>query len=138
MTRRYQGVDFAESLPRVTAAAIRKAEKQLGVAFPDDYRAFLRAINGGIPTPFEFAMAEPGRPGERICIDFFYGVAATREQNELVYEQQQIIERTDSLPEGFVTIAYDPGSAPYFISTTGKKSGAVYFFDPSGFLDPGK
>jgi hypothetical protein len=138
MTHQYQGVQFDKSLPRATAAAIRKAEKQLGVVFPDDYRAFLRTINGGVPTPLEFAMAEPGRPGERICIDFFYGIGATRERNDLLYAQQQIIGSTDTLPEGFVTIGFDPGAAPYFISTTGKRVGAIYFYDPSGFLDPGK
>ena len=91
MSQRYQGVEFADALPRVTVAAIRKAEKQLGVVFPDDYRAFLQAVNGGVPTPSEFAMAEPGRPGERICIDFFYGVGATREHKDLLHEQEQII-----------------------------------------------
>jgi len=137
-TRNYQGVEFAESLPRVTAAAIRKVEKELGVVFPDDYRAFLRTINGGIPTPSEFALAEPGRPGERACIDFLYGIGADREERDLLYEQERIVERTDKLPDGFVTIAFDPGAAPYFIGTKGKKSGAIYFYDPSGFLDPGK
>lgn len=138
MPRHYQGVDFTGSLRRVTAAAIRKVEKELGVAFPDDYRAFLLAVNGGVPTPHEFDMARPGRPGERICVDFFYGVAATRRRNDLLYEQQEIIGRTDTLPKGFVTIGFDPGAAPYCISTTGKKSGAIYFYDPDGFLDPGK
>jgi hypothetical protein len=138
MPRDYQGVRFTRSLPRVTAPAVRKAQERLGVAFPDDYRAFLRAVNGGVPTPGEFAMAEPGRPGERICIDFFFGVGATRKQNDLLYEQAEIGHRVDSLPEGFVTIGFDPGSAPYFIGTTGTRSGAIYFYDPDGFLDPGR
>jgi hypothetical protein len=136
--QQYQGVQFAGSFPRVTAAAIRKTEKELVVVFPDDYRAFLRAVNGGVPTPGEFAMAEPGRPGERIVIDFCYGLSATRRANDLLHQQDVIRGRTDSLPEGLVTIGIDPGAAPYFISTTGKRVGAIYFFDPSGFLDPGK
>jgi hypothetical protein len=116
---------------------VRAAEEELGVTFPDDYRAFLLAVNGGVPRPHEFKMAKPGRPGEQIGIDFLYGVAARRRNDDLRYEQEQIVGRTDSLPKGFVVIGYDGGGAPYFISTTGKKAGGVYFFDPDGFLDPG-
>ena len=138
MGTQYQGVQFTESLPRPTAAAIRKAEKQLKVVFPDDYRAFLLAVNGGIPAPSEFAMAEPGRPSERICIDFLYGLGTEREENDILYQQEEIIDRTDELPLGFVTIGFDPGAAPYFISTQGKTAGGIYFYDPSGFLDTRK
>jgi hypothetical protein len=138
MPRHYQGVYFTRSFRRVSAATIRKVEQELGVVFPNDYRAFLLAINGGVPTPSQFQMAKPGRRGEQICIDFFYGVGATRRRLELLYQQKQIIGRTDTMPEGFVTIGFDPGAAPYFISTTGKRAGAIYFYDPSGFLDPGK
>jgi hypothetical protein len=138
MPRTYQGVRFTRALPRVTAAAVRKAEEVLGVALPDDYRAFLRTVNGGIPTPGEFEMAEPERPGERICIDFFYGLRASRRENDLLYEQEELSDRVDCLPKGFVTIGFDPGSAPYFISTTGKRASAIYFFDPDGFLDSGR
>ncbi len=138
LPRPYQGVQFADSLSLVTAAMIRKTEKQLGVVFPDDYRAFLKAINGGIPSPSEFAMAKPGRPGERIVIDFLYGVGYDRERYDLLHEQEQIAERTDSLPDGFVTIGHDPGAAPYFIGTKGETAGAISFYDPDGFLDPKK
>jgi hypothetical protein len=137
MPRHYQGVSFTKSLRPVTAVAVGKAEGELGVAFPEDYRAFLLAVNGGVPTPHEFAMAKPGRPGERIGVDLFFGVAAKRRTNDLRYEQEQIIGRTDSLPKGFVVIGFDGGGAPYFIATTGKRAGGIYFFDPSGFLDPG-
>jgi hypothetical protein len=138
MSRQYQGVQFADSFSRVTPAAIRKLERQLDTELPDDYRAFLQEVNGGIPTPLEFEMAEPARPGERICIDFFYGIGRTRDRNDLAYQQLEIIERTDELPDGFVTIGIDPGAAPYFISTEGETAGVIYFYDPSGFLDPGK
>ena len=137
MPRRYQGVNFTGSLRLVTEAALREVESELGVALPADYRAFLLAVNGGTPAPHEFVMAKPGRPGEQIGIDFFYGVAAKRRTYDLLYEQEKIVGRTDSLPKGFVVIGYDGGGAPYFISTTGKKAGGVYFFDPDGFLDPG-
>ncbi|MCE9561599.1 MAG: SMI1/KNR4 family protein [Planctomycetes bacterium] len=137
MPQHYHDVEFTKSFRRVTVTAIRKIETLLGVVLPDDYREFLRAVNGGIPTPGEFEMAKPSRPSERVCIDFFYGIGATRRQNDLLREQREVIERTDSLPKGFVTIGLDPGGAPYFISTTGKKSGAIYFYDPDGFLDPG-
>jgi hypothetical protein len=137
MPQQYRGVRFTRSLPRVAPAAIRATEAELGVAFPDDYRAFLRAVNGGVPTPGEFTMARPARPGERIVIDFLYGVRTTRRRHDLVREQRDIISRTDSLPTGFVVIGFDPGSAPYFLGTTGKRAGGVFFYDPDGFLDPG-
>jgi hypothetical protein len=137
MPRLYQGVTFTRALRPTTAAAVRAVEEELGVAFPDDYRAFLLAVNGGVPKPHEFEMAKPGRPGERIGIDFLYGVAAKRREGDLRYEHEQIIGRTDSLPRGFVVIGYDGGAAPYFVGTTGKTAGGIYFFDPNGFLDPG-
>lgn len=134
-TKLYQGVRFARSLPLVTAAAIREAEEQLGVSFPDDYRAFLEAVNGGVPAPSEFAMAVPG---QRACLDFLYGVGTPRGQRDLRFQQKRIVERTDSLPTGFVAIGFDPGAAPYFVGTAGTTAGAIYFFDPDGFLDPGR
>ena len=136
MPRPYQGVTFAGSFPRATAAAVRRAENDLGVAFPDDYRAFLRAVNGGVPTPGEFAVAEPRRPGARLCVDVLYGVAAARGENDLAHEQRRIAGRVDALPDGFVAVGFDPGAAPYFLAATGPRAGAVYFYDPSGFLDP--
>lgn len=136
MPRHHQGVKFTHSLRLVSAAVVRKVEEELGVAFPDDYRAFLLAVNGGVPSPHEFKMAKPGRPGEQIGIDLLYGVTAKRRANDLRYEQEDIIDRTDSLPKGFVVIGHDGGAAPYFISTTGKKAGAIYFYDPDGFLAP--
>jgi hypothetical protein len=138
MPQHHQGVRFTSSLGRATLAAIRKVEEELGVTFPDDYRAFLLAVNGGVPAPHQFKMAKSGRPGEEIGVDFFYGVAATRRRaHDLRREQEEIVSRTDSLPEGFITIGHDGGGAPYFISTTGKGAGGIYFFDPDGFLDPG-
>ena len=137
MPRLYQGVSFTHALRPTTPAAVYAVEEELGVTFPDEYRAFLLAVNGGVPKPHEFKMAKPGRPGEQIGIDFLYGVAAKQRENDLRYEQEQIVDRTDSLLRGFIVIGSDGGGAPYFISTTGKRTGGVYFFDPDGFLDPG-
>lgn len=72
--------------------SVNRAE---GSAANGGLRAFLLAVNGGIPTPLEFDMAEPGRPGERICVDIFYGIGRAREQLNLQHEQLEIIERPD-------------------------------------------
>lgn len=136
MKLEYQGVRFTESLPRINETRLRKVERQFEARFPEEYRAFLLAVNGGIPSPLEFNMAEPGRPGERVCVDFFYGIGRTETPFDLAYQQLDILERTDTLPDGFVVIGHDPGSAPFFIGTEGDTAGVIYFYDPSGFLDP--
>ena len=136
MNQVYQGVQFAESLTKVTAAVLRKTEKRLHVAFPEEYRDFLATVNSGIPTPSELVLAESA---EKVCLDFLYGISSSRESNDLDYEQQEILERTDGiLPEGFIVIGIDPGGGTYFISTKGDKLGSIYIYDPDGFLDAAK
>lgn len=137
MPRKYEGVTFTRSLRPVNSASVHTEERELAVVFSDDYRAFLLAVNGGVPTPSEFTLAEPGRPGERAGIDFLFGVAAKRQATDLRYEQEKLTRRVDSLPAGFVIIGHDGGGAPSFISTTGERAGGVYCFDPDGFLDLG-
>jgi len=138
MSQQYHDVQFSKSLSLPTAAVLRKFERQLAATLPDDYRAFFQKVNGGIPTPSEFALADPGYPGGRACIDVFYGIGSAPGRLDLAYEQLKIIERTDELPDGFLVIGHDPGGAPYFVCTEGETAGMIYFYDPSGFLAPGE
>lgn len=136
MAKHFHGVAFENSFPAVNTKAIERTEKLLKTSLPEEYKEFLQTVNGGVPSPSEFALAESD---QRACIDFFYGVGAKRERLDLAYQQQQMIGRTGGdMPEGFVAIGFDPGNAPYFISTKGEKAGAVFIFDPDGFLDPGR
>jgi hypothetical protein len=136
MINQYHGVTFTGSPPRVTSADVRETEQRLHTVFPEDYRQFLETVNGGVPPPNEIPLLDSD---EKVCVDFLYGIRPIREDNDLLYEQQRIISRTGGvLPAGFVTIGFDPGNAPYFISTQSDTTGKVYLYDPDGFLDANK
>ncbi len=128
----YHGVKFTHSLRKITPTAIQATEKRLSIRFPGDYREFLETVNGGIPKPSAIRLE---KINQSICIDFLYGIGKQRKTYDIEYEQKKIIDRSDSLQVGLVTIGYDPGGAPYFIQTIGDDAGRIYFYDPQGFFD---
>lgn len=133
MTAAWQAIRLDESFSRIDESALRAVEQRLQVSLPADYRDFLLQVNGGIPSVSEF---DTSLGNVRACIDCLYGVSARREKRDLESEQQQMQDRTGgSIPDGFITIGFDPGSAPFFIGTKGESRGKIYLYDQDGFMD---
>jgi hypothetical protein len=110
-------------LPRITqrGAALTEAdvaavEQRLGVSFPDDYRAFLLQINGGVP-----------RPGKWVKQIFSLGSDVPPDASfEVAYDNLKV--RQERIPRRMIPVADDGGGNLYCISTTGTDRGVVYYW----------
>lgn len=62
-------VTIHESNPPITDADIQALEQQLNIKFPDDYRRFLLAHNGGRPKPEVFLIPDHSIPNQSSILD---------------------------------------------------------------------
>lgn len=111
-------------------ADIAAAERELGVAFPADYRAFMARFNGGSPEPDAFDIQwRPGQPPAEewtaSTMSWFYWI--TEEQgNSLVRMNKVRFARR--LPKGTLTVASDAGGNQILLALSGPHAGKVLFW----------
>lgn len=106
-------VKMKRSGTKLTKDALQRAEKELGVTFPAEYRRFMLAQNGGVPEPgyFVFKHRKSGKKRwswvDEVCrvtrskIDSL----SLRGQNEMV---ARYAAEGSPVPEGTFTFAYGP------------------------------
>jgi hypothetical protein len=114
--------------PAVDDAIISAFQLRTGIRLPEDYKKFLLASNGGVPTPQQFDIP---KTKHSVLVDYFYGILPKREPCDLEYETNRMAEH---LPQGVVLIGHDPGGNGYLLATTGESRGSVYFWDKRGLL----
>lgn len=105
-------------------------ERQLGIRFPEDYRAFMLRYNGGRPEPdgFDIAWAEGQPAGEdwkTSCFGWLYSVWDRDEVNLLESNQVAFAGR---IPRDTVAIGDDAGGNPILLALAGPYQGKVLFW----------
>ncbi|OJH33946.1 SMI1/KNR4 family protein [Cystobacter ferrugineus] len=83
---------------------IAKVEKELEVIFPDDYRAFLRKSQGGMPAQTDFKLRDPRKT--TAAVGMFLSTAPGRDSDYIVSAAKIL---SDRLPPAVVPVAIGPG-----------------------------
>jgi len=100
---------------------IASFEKKNVLKLPDDYRAFLRACNGGRPLSREFAV-----PGWDIfAVKLFFGLN-TGNQYDL---QEWVDALRDESRHNWIPVAVDSGGWCVFLGIGGPAQGRMFFID---------
>jgi hypothetical protein len=102
--------------------------RELGVTFPDDYREFMLAYNGGEPEPPYFVLRRDAER-EREWVDFLCSITSSRIDSLSLRGQNEMVARWAAegtpVPEGCIAI----GSAPdgtILLFTKGRRKGQVW------------
>ncbi|WP_459205978.1 SMI1/KNR4 family protein [Pseudomonas sp. MLB6B] len=105
----YRGLLLEDTGQPASEEAIASLEAQLGARLPDDYRAFLRSING---ADLDYDVAVTLANGERDVLSFtLYGLDAQSEWGANPFELGQLRE-TDGFPSsGLLPIGRDGGAS---------------------------
>lgn len=105
---------------RIAADAIEKFEGWLGYRLPEDYRDFLIATNGGLPS--EAAVV----PGCGLLVDQpLFGLAAADRMQDLAYANLWLRDRFTT---DFLAVGYVQGGL-LVLQTRGDRAGSVWFWD---------
>jgi cell wall assembly regulator SMI1 len=120
--------EFDAPGPPVTPAAVRDLEADLGVALPDDYRAFLLEVNGGQPkTHATFPL---GR--SRSTLNSLHSLNDPDDLFNLA-EANATLRLGRELPADLLAIGADDGGAAICLCIRGEHRGEVWYFDT---IDP--
>lgn len=99
--------------PKITEADIERVEANLGVRFPDDYRAFLLQYNG-CDVDEDHRAFPFRRGGGGATIDTFYGIGMVASYNDL--ERETLREwNTNNYPMKRTLVAIGNGSSDNII-----------------------
>ena len=110
--------------PKVSETAIATLEASLGSPLPSEYREFLIASNGGVPTPDTIDI--PGFPESPTDVQVLFGVGRSVESSCLEWNLRTLAERLD--PE-LMPIACDSGGNVFCLSLRSPNNGAVLYCD---------
>jgi hypothetical protein len=121
-------IGFDRSAPPASPEAIRGVESRLGVALPDDYKAFLRQQNGGKP---EQNFLEGGDDIGGAAVRYFYSAGSN--EDEYVDDLESIASLyrgpEHQLNLGFLPIGEDDFGNLTCLKVGGEDYGAVYIWD---------
>jgi hypothetical protein len=122
-------VQVKKSGRRLSLSAIQRAEEELGVTFPTEYREFLLAHNGGVPEPNGFEYKRRGRM-EQSWVQMFCPITGSREDPLNLRGQNEMVVRWASegtpVPNGCIAVGYDGPGNSILISTMGRDTGRVW------------
>lgn len=112
-----------------TEAQVRALEKRLGQRLPEDYRRFLKTINGGRRPGGGWTLHHKG---DEINVDRIQGLRHGQSILDRSYNVADDVERaltTDDdpwLPPDSFPIAYSPANDPFVLRYRGKDKGSVW------------
>ncbi|AIQ19736.1 SMI1 / KNR4 family protein [Paenibacillus sp. FSL H7-0357] len=104
----------------ITINEIREFEGKYVLKLPEQYIDFLLNNNGGYPKASTFKISDEA--GESV-VNKFYGIGDMKGNLAKVFE---ILD--GELPEGFISIASDPGGNEICIGISEKYFGKIYFW----------
>jgi hypothetical protein len=107
--------------PAVSAAQLDAVQEELGVTFPEPYRAFLLAHNGGQPVPNTFRADGGGASLE--VVGWFFAVHGREDGLASLARTYRPHLHGDLLP-----IASDPFGNLICLGVKGSNEGRVYFW----------
>jgi len=130
-----QGVE--RSYKPATENEVRDVERKLGVRFPDDYRDFLKSINGissisdNTSVDLEVPMkTRIGTDDEPWAINSLYSISSVAEPHDQLIAYQQAYRFNKRVPERYVIIGGTFGPDKLCLSCAAPDHGKVYFWLP--------
>lgn len=101
---------------------LQALERRLNATLPQDYRRFLKRVNGGRPNPRQFE----GPTGDGSVIHFFFTLDHRSKYYQIVEEIQAFVDR---IPPKTLPIACDPFGNLVLLDIGAKSAGAIYFWE---------
>ena len=92
-----------ERFPLPTEMQLADLEQRIGVTFPDDYRRFVLAYNGGYFVEPDIVPPVKGCPVD--CLTFMYGIARSHPSAELA-SRRSLALFADNDPPQIVPVGY--------------------------------
>jgi len=114
-----------EAAQLIDRSRLKPVEREMGVEFPESYRRFLLAYNGGRPTPAYFTVVEDGK-SVWMRIHFFFGVDDPIESCDLLWNYETFRGR---LPHRVIAIANDECGNLFCLDLRPEGGGKVLFWD---------
>lgn len=118
-----------DSGPRLTKAAIERAQMKLGVTFPEDYRQFMFAHNGGKPEPNSFVFRRKGKQ-QVDWVQAFSPITNSRIDSLNLFGQQDLLRRFAAegvpVPDGSIAIGYNGPGDSILLFSKGRRKGQVW------------
>lgn len=123
-----------KSGPALNDEDIARAERQLKVQFPEQYRTFLKRYNGGRPVPDGFP---EGSRARNSTLQVFYRI---EERPRNLVEQVKELREIGRISLEYLPIANDDFDNIICLMVTGPDAGKVYFWehesaDDAAFLE---
>jgi hypothetical protein len=108
-----------------TDESLAEFQRKLGLPIPACYREFLKAHNGGRPSPKGFEFKDAQGKVEKDNIHYFFGlhfgrIGSLAQEFEMYY---------DRIPLGLLPIARDPFGNLVLVKLTIKRDAPVFFWD---------
>lgn len=125
-------VTIHKSRPPITEADIQAVEQQLNVRFPDDYRRFLLAHNGGRPEPDVFDIFDDDLAFQSSMVNWFYCIDPTDYNYDILKNAEVFKGR---MPPEFIPIGEDPGGNQICLVVSGDDRGMIFFWDHESEMD---
>lgn len=109
--------------PEVTEAHVAAFENQLGTALPEEYRAFLLAVNGGRTTNSHVLFVIRN---DQTVLNSLHSLGDANEQRDLEARWRSSRKR---LPKDVLRVGADDGGGTLVIVVSGPRRGQVWFLD---------
>jgi len=151
LVRSLRAATEAEVTIDEVAAALRKPgdpatpeqvaafEAEVGARLPDDYRAFLGAVNGGYLRGWHrYRGAAAGGQERTEYVQSLFGLRPDEPALSLRFHWGCGQNLEAGFPRGLVAVAADPGGNLFGLRLEGARRGAVYFWVHDLLPDPGE
>jgi hypothetical protein len=118
-------VDESNPYGRLRERDLAAFEALIGAKLPKDYREYLRAHNGGKPTPSDFNFLSRSSGSS---LHHMYGLCRGRDPDYADLRENYECYR-ERIPSSLIPIADDPGGSQICLGIHGEHYGKVYFWD---------
>ena len=115
----------SEAGPPIDQGRLAAVESEIGIEFPESYKRFLLAHNGGRPNPAYFTVAENNEI-VWMRIHFFFGIDDEIDGCDLLWNIRTTRGR---LPRSVVPIADDEGGNLFCLDLRPQGGGRIIFWD---------